>query len=230
MYKKLTALGASALMAATLLTGCSSSTKGGTDSSHPNSAPSMECMPGINCPSDSHSAPAGGTDSSPKASKQPLPQDTYAFRWGDYKFGSCTLELFPGYIGLTIRDAHVVVLAGTGCVGFRPQHVNITLTLERWYSIGGEPRAWHEAGVPILYNSEIDGDPNLVIPAPDGTVPLSHLTQIKGAFPCKRDIQQGFSLYRLNVLIAGVSYSGNPIGPMGGQGSSIIAHNSECNN
>lgn len=229
MYKKAMALGATALLAVSVLAGCSSSTTGDSGSGQPKAKPSMECMPNIDCPSSEASAPSGGGHSSPKASKQPLPKDTYAFRWGDYKFGSCTLELFPGYLGLTISDAHVVVVAGTGCVGFRPQNVSIKMTVERWYSEGGAPRAWHDAGLIVIYNSDIDGGPNLVIPAPNGSVPLSHLTQLKDAIPCKRDIQQGFSLYRLNIVITGISYGGTPFGPLGGQGSVITAHNSECN-
>lgn len=226
MYKKITALCLTAVLA---VAGCTSTagTSGG-GSSQPHSAPSMECMPNINCPASGASAPAGGGHSSPKASKQPLPQDTYAFRWGDYKFGSCTLALFPGYMGLTVSNAHVVVLGGTGCVGFRPQSVSITMTLERWYSVGGAPRAWHDAGLVILYNSDIDGLPPLVIPAPDGSVPLSELHQLKDAIPCVRDIAQGLSLYRLNVKITGISYSGKPFGS-GGEGATLAVHNSECN-
>lgn len=235
MYKKIVALSTAALMALTLVAGCGSGTTGGTDNPQP---AKQSCPPGDNdyswCsnnPNNSQqTAPVGGGDSSPKASKQPLPQDTYAFRWGDYKFGSCTLALFPGYMGLTVSQAHVVILAGTGCVGFRPQHVNITVRLERWYSIGGAPRAWHDDGMaPLLYDSDIDGMPPLVIPAPDGSVPLSELHKISGSTPCKRDIQQGLSLYRVKVDIVGLSYSGKPIGPMGGEGFTLAVHNSECN-
>lgn len=229
MYKKIVALSTSALMALTLAVGCGSGTTTGTDNQQGSSKPSMECLPNINCPSSGASVPEGGGDRSPKASKQPLPQDTYAFRWGDYKFGSCTLQLFPGYLGLTVSNAHVVILAGVGCVGFRPQVVNITMELQRWYSVAGEPRNWHGAGKVILYDSSIDGGPNLVIPAPDGSVPLSELTQLKDAMPCVRDIQQGYSLYRLNITITGTSYGGSPIS-LGGTTSVLATHNSECNN
>lgn len=228
MYKKIVALSTSALMALTLAAGCGSGTTTGTDNPQPQPAQSYCSIFATDCGPQA-SAPNGGGDSSPKASKQPLPQDTYAFRWGDYKFGSCTLSLFPGYLGLTVSNAHVVILAGVGCVGFRPQVVNITMELQRWYSVAGEPRNWHGAGKVIIYDSSIDGGPNLVIPAPDGSVPLSELTQLKDAMPCVRDIQQGLSLYRLHITITGVSYGGSPIN-LGGDGSALAVHNIECNN
>jgi hypothetical protein len=230
MFKRITALSMAAVLALSLATGCGSSTTSGTDNQQHSGKPSMECMPNINCPGDRDSAPAGGTDKGPKPSKQPLPQDTNVFRWGDYRFGSCTLALFPSYLGLTISQAHVVVLAGTGCVGFRPKEVSITINLERWYSIEDQPRNWHAAGLVILYNSDLDGLPPLVIPGPDGSVPLSELHQLKDSIPCKRDVQQGMSLYRLNIVITGISYKGDPFGPLGGHSSTIIAHNSDCNN
>lgn len=181
------------------------------------------------CPSSGASAPEGGGHSSPRASKQPLPQSTTAFRWGDYTFGNCALSLFPPYYGLTISNAHVVVLTGTGCVGYLPQEVRIQLELQRYYSVAGEPRNWHSAGLVLIYDSSIDGPPPLVIPHPDGTVPLTELHPIKGSMPCVRDISQGMSLYRLQITITGTSYDGKPFGPVGGDGSTLLAHNSECN-
>lgn len=229
MFKKIAALSTSALLAVTLATGCGSgTTTGGPDNQqHGNSG--QECLPNINCPTSGASAPEGGGHSSPKASKQPLPGDLGVFRWGDYKFGDCTLALFPGYMGLTVSQTHVVILAGTGCVGFQPRHVSITITLERWYSIGGAPRAWHpDSMAPLLYDSDIDGPPPLVIPAPDGSVPLGELHKISGSTPCKRDIQQGLSLYRIEANINGISYGGKPF-QSGGHGATLAVHNSECN-
>lgn len=148
-----------------------------------------------------------------------------AVRWGDWKFGDCALSLWPAYVGLSMSDGHLVILASTACVGYQPTEIHVHITLQKWWSPGGPAgkKDFHDTGVTLADSTP----PPLVILPREGEPPLSQQHKISDAIYCTPNSTTLAVPYRLRIDILGVSYGGHPI-VTGGFGAAFVVSHWDC--
>jgi hypothetical protein len=146
--------------------------------------------------------------------------------YGDYKFGDCSISLWPAQIGLTVvRNAFrynptggIQAVVSEVCVGYTPSELTSHFSIERFYSAyqPGHPAPapkWH--AVKTFVTSQL---PQIGLPDPfTGQVPFALQSRYSFTAGC---IDGG--VYRLRVDLLGLSLSGGLIS-LGGTADQVIA-------